>query len=482
LVGLNIKDGETPMSFQRDLAWQYLDLVNRTSISNQFARYALDLNYKMLPQEVVHAAKRCLLDALGCAIGAYQAPGRPMMEEVIQELGGPSEASLFGCGTRTSALNATLFNSFLVRFLDFNDLGGGGHNSDSIASIVATAEREKASGRDLLISIVCSYELGERVSSSCTSPRGQGRSLDMDCRGGISIPPTLGRLMGLNQEQIANAIGLCTSHANPLKILDAHKEENSMAKNLRFGWVAHDAMLACILAKKGITGPLRVVEGEGGFGETALQGKVDYERMIDFSGWRILNVRHKYIAANITTHGHIMATLAIVKENDLKPEDIAAVHIKAGLRESRHTTTFSKKYPRNAESADHSAFYGNAIAIKERSFGHDSIKPEKFTDPVVLDLIEKITVESDPNLPEFGPQGISEIITKDGRQFQKRVDVPHGIGDDPLSDKELEEKFTVMAADYYDQARIKALLDVIWHIEEFESVDKLVQLMAFAAK
>ena len=97
------------------------------------------------------------------------------------------------------------------------------------------------------------------------------------------------------------------------------------------------------------------------------------------------------LPANATTHGHVFATLAIVKEQDLKPEDIAAVHISAPIRESRHTTTPAKKYPRNAESADHSAFYANALAIKERAFGPDSIEPEKFTDPVVLDLIEKIT-------------------------------------------------------------------------------------------
>ena len=62
------------MTFQRDLAWQNLSLVYRSSVSYQFARYALALDYKRLPQEVVHQAKRCLLDALGCAIGAYEAP------------------------------------------------------------------------------------------------------------------------------------------------------------------------------------------------------------------------------------------------------------------------------------------------------------------------------------------------------------------------------------------------------------------------
>lgn len=468
------------MSFQRDLAWEYLNNVYDNSISRRFARYANTLQYDMLPDEVVHAAKRCLLDALGCAIGAYQAPGRPMMAELVEDLGGPEEATMFGCGKRTSALNATLFNSFLVRFLDFNDLGGGGHNADSISGIIAMAQKQKASGKDLLLSIVLSYEIGDRVSSSCTAPRGHGRSLDMDCRGGISMPCVMGRLMGLSDEQISYAIGLCTSHANPLKILDAHKEENFMAKNLRFGWVCHDAMLACMMAKRGITGPVRVIEGEGGFGETALQGNVDYEKMINFSGWHILNVRHKSIAANITTQGHVMATMQIVKENDLKPEDIASVRIRTGLRESKHTTTFSKKYPRNAESADHSAYYANAIAIKERSFGHDSIEPHKFTDPVVLDLIEKITVEADPDLPEFGTHGISEIITRDGRRFEKRVDAPHGTGDDPMSDQELEEKFSRMAADYYDQPKIRELIDLIWNIDQLDDLDPLLELMTFA--
>ena len=131
------------MTFARDLAWQNIDLAYRSSIAYQFARYALSLRYQLLPQDVVHEAKRCLLDALGCAIGAYDAPGRPICEGVVKELAGPEEATVFGSGLRTSALNATLVNSFLVRFLDYNDFGGGGHNSDAISSILAVSEREK---------------------------------------------------------------------------------------------------------------------------------------------------------------------------------------------------------------------------------------------------------------------------------------------------------------------------------------------------
>ncbi|UCG67377.1 MAG: MmgE/PrpD family protein [Deltaproteobacteria bacterium] len=156
------------MALTRDLAWQNLDLAYRSSVAYQFARYALGLDYESLPQDVVHQAKRCLLDALGCAIGAYEAPGCPICEALVKDLGGPQEATVFDSGLRTSAPNATLVNSFLVRFLDYNDLGGGGHNSDAISGILAISEREKAGGPDLLASLVVSYELGARVSESIT--------------------------------------------------------------------------------------------------------------------------------------------------------------------------------------------------------------------------------------------------------------------------------------------------------------------------
>ena len=89
------------------------------------------------------------------------------------------------------------------------------------------------------------------------------------------MPPALGRLMGLSEAEIAHAIGICTSHALPLGILDADQEENSMTKNLRFGFVAYHAVLACMLAKRGFTGPVRVIEGDAGFRQVVLDGDMD---------------------------------------------------------------------------------------------------------------------------------------------------------------------------------------------------------------
>jgi 2-methylcitrate dehydratase len=456
------------MSRNRDLVLENLDLSYRTSVAYQFARYALGLNYESLPQDVVHVSKRCLLDALGCAVGAFDAPGRPICEAFVKEVGGLEEATVFGSGLRTNVLNATLVNSFLVRYLDYNDIGGGCHNSDAISGILAVSEKQKTNGRNLLTSIIISYELGARVGEARPASTHELPIWSHDARGGLNMPPALGKIMGLNEEQIANAIGICSSHSLPLAILDPDKEENSMAKNIRFGWVAYDAIFSCILAKNGFTGPIRVV---------ILRGNMDLERLTDFTGWRILKTRHKYLCANATTHGHIYATLAIVKEHDLKPEDIAHVRIRAGRREVIHTTSLTRKYPRNAETADHSAFYATAMAIKERDFGPKSFEPNKFEDPVILDLIEKISVEFDPSIPEWSRQGISEITTKDGRFFQKHIKTPHGFDDDPLTDEELENKFSEMAIKFMSKDQIARLIDIIWNIEKIDDVGELTKLM-----
>jgi 2-methylcitrate dehydratase len=470
------------MSFRRDLVWQQQLHAERATVAHQIARYGLAIRYDDLPDDVVHHAKRCLLDAMGCALGAMDAPACRIIEATIAEIGGAPEATVIGSGMRTSALNAALANAALVRFLDFNDLGGGGHNSDAVASLLAVAEREHRSGGDLLTALVLSYELGARfgesvspsVAGSPVAASLENKGWTKDIRAGFNQPPALGRLLGMTEEQIANAVGICMSHTLPLGILDAHREENTMSKNIRFGWAAHDAILACLLARRGFTGPLRVIESDVGVRNVVAGGDMDLSRLTDFSGWHIRKVRFKTLAANGSTHGHTLATLGIVTEHDLRPEDIAEVRISAPVRETRHTTAPPKKYPRSAENADHSAYYANAMVIKHRRFGAESADPAHFTDPQILDLIEKITVTPDPAMAYY--EGSSHIRTTDGRVFEQHVDVPHGMGDDPLSDEELEAKFTELACRWILPAQARRVAEACWDIDRSDDVGALIRL------
>jgi 2-methylcitrate dehydratase len=466
------------MSSAQQAAWNELDRQYHDSIAHQFARYALSLRFEDLPDDVVHHAKRNLLDGLGNAVGGYAAPGRAACESVARALGGSPEATIFGSGQRIGAVNATLVNCFMMRFLEYNDLGGGNHNEEAIPSLFAVSEREGCSGSDFLTALVISYEIGSRVVTA--APGGpmayDKHGWSTDARGGLNMPPAIGRLMGLNESQIAHATAICAGRGVPLGILDADKEENSMAKNLRFGQITRDAIVACMLAKAGMTGPLRVVEGDGGYRDGILRGDLDLAALTDFSGWRIRDTRHKRLCANGSSQGYLHALIKMVADNDLKPSDIAAVKIGASAREARHTTAIAKKYPRNAETADHSAFYGAAFAIKERHFGPDSSDPRHFCDPVILDLIERIDIQRDPALPPRTRTGNAEITTMDGRRFFMQCDALV----DELSDSELEAKFRDTAQRFMTQARIDRAIDAIWRVDEAPGLHALAQVMVFA--
>ncbi len=466
------------MTSAQQSTWHDLDQQYRASVAYAFARYALALRFEDLPDDVVHHARRSLLDGLGCAIGGYVAPGRTACEAVARTLGGPAEATVFGSGFRTGVASATLVNCFMMRFLEYNDVGGGNHNEEAIPSLFAVCERDGLSGRDLITALVLSYELGARVVTA--APGGPSaydkHGWSTDARGGLSMPPAIGKLMGLTEEQIAHATAICAGRGVPLGILDADKEENSMAKNLRFGQITRDALVACMLAKEGLTGPLRVVEGDGGYRDGILRGDLDLAALTNFDGWKIRDTRYKRLCANGSTQGYLHATINLVTEHDLKPSDIASVKIGASAREARHTTAIAKKYPRNAETADHSAFYATAFAIKERHFGPDSSDPRHFSDPVILELIEKIDVRHDPELPARGRGGISEITTTDGRIFRMYCDALV----DYLSDKELEDKFRGMAQKYLTASQIEHAFEVIWTIEKATDMREVAKLMSFA--
>lgn len=466
------------MTSAQQRTWNDLDQQYRASVAHQFARYALALRFEDLPDDVVHHAKRSLLDGLGCAIGGYVAPGRAACEAVARALGGPPEATVFGSGLRTGMASATLVNCFMMRFLEFNDVGGGNHNEEAIPALFAVCERNGLTGRDLITALVLSYELGARVILAAPGgPSAYDRhGWSTDARGGLSMPPAIGKLMGLSEDQIAHATAICAGRGVPLGILDADKEENSMAKNLRFGQITRDALVACLLAKEGLTGPLRVVEGDGGYRDGILRGDLDLAALTDFDGWKIRDTRYKRLCANGSTQGYLHATINLVTEHDLKPSDIASVKIGASAREARHTTAIAKKYPRNAETADHSAFYATAFAIKERHFGPDSSDPRHFSDPTILALIEKIDVRHDPELPARGRGGISEITTTDGRTFRMYCDALV----DYLSDKELEDKFRDMAQKYMSPSQIQQAFDVIWTIDRAADMREVAKFMSFA--
>jgi len=355
-------------------------------ISPTARRFHRQCHISRLPADVIHQSKRVLLDTLGCAIGGYESEAREALEAYVRECGHPAEATLFGSGLWTSSLNAAFVNGAMVRYLDYNDtafiLQGetyrtGYHPSEVIPMILALGERQHASGKDVIAAIVAGYDLSLTFLEAVTGPGMEKKGWNGDTRAAYIMPLLAGKLLGLSESQMENAVGICGSCHAVLGILDTPAEEYTMTKNIRFPTMAYGGIMAAMLAQKGFTGPTTIIEGHDGFAEAIMRGEYDLSRVVPAKGkFSIRETCIKSIIADFSSHGHLTATLTLARKHNIKPEDIAEIRITTSKRCAEHTGDPVKKYPTNKETADHSSYYLTAVAITDREIGPAQFVPE----------------------------------------------------------------------------------------------------------
>lgn len=462
------------------------------SVARELAKYTASFTFDDLPPDVIHQTKRVVLDTLGCAIGGYDSEARQAIEEYIKESGHPGEATVFGSGLRTSCLNAALANGAMVRYLDYNDtafiLQGetyrtGYHPSEVIPPILALGERQHLSGKEVIVAIVAGYDLSLCFLEAVTGPGMEKRGWNGDTRGAYIVPLVAGKILGLTEEQMENAVGISGSCHAVLGILDTPAEEYTMTKNIRFPTMSYAGILAAMLAQKGFTGPTTIIEGHDGFARAIMQGDYDLSRVVPKRGkFAIRETCIKSIIADFSSHGHLTATLTLAREHDLKAEDVVEIRITTSKRCAEHTGDPVKKYPKNKETADHSSYYLTAIAVIDRQIGPDQFAPEKYHDPRVKKLIDKVILQGDPSLDKARPAGISEISTKQGQTYRCRVDYPRGHARNPMTDREIVEKFKSMASRYMRDKQIDQIVDVVFALDKLEDVGMLNRLMVFGSQ
>src|SRR6266545_1362560 len=254
------------------------------TISEQLSRETRELTFDTLPDVVVHESKRRLLDTLACGIAGFDSPPSRALQALFEETGGPAEATLYGSGFRTSAMNAALANGVMVRFSEAMDLSlesaNGvtfhGHPGEVIPSILAVGERQHSSGKDIITAIVLGYQLLNRLSYAMAGGRAiEHNGWKNEIRAGLIVPLVVGKLMGLTEQQLVNAVGISGCFSSGLGLLDHGSEEVTMSRDLRFPHHAYQAILAALMAQKGFEGPSRVYEGHNGFNEVISRGKID---------------------------------------------------------------------------------------------------------------------------------------------------------------------------------------------------------------
>lgn len=463
------------------------------TVSQKLAQETLEWAFEGLPSEVVHEAKRRVVDMLACVVGGHDSPPSRAIQKTIEQLGGPPEATVCGSARRTSAMNAALANGVMLRFTEAMDRSvegpdgktSHGHPGEVIPCILAVGERQRSSGRDVITAIVLGYQLMNRLSYAMGGTVAISRfGWKHEIRAGVILPLVVGKLLGLSESQLVNAVGISGSYTGELGILDHGQEVVPMARDLRIPYAAYQAILAALMAQNGFEGPARVFEGHHGFAEVMVKGNIDLDRVTrrddDFN---IMYTTTKAYPVNGKLQGQTEAILRSIAEHGITHERVARVKIVTSPRVMEHMgDPATHKYPETKETADQSAYFAAALAILDRGvhLSLEQFAPERLKDPRVRAMIEKVEVVADPTwVFDRAPTEV-EITMIDGQTYRCRVDLPKGHVLNPLSDAELEGKFRGMAGRSMSEGQIDGLLRAAWDLDRLTDIGELTKTLVFA--
>lgn len=452
------------------------------SITRNMARFVLDLKFEDIPEVAVKEAKRFLLDSIGCAMAAVNNSDMAAMYRFTEKLGGTPEATLIGNGHRTSASNASLMNSLLVRALDYNDIyweQDPSHPSDIIFGALSPAEALGKDGREALVAIMIAYELELRWCLACF-PGVREIGWHHATLTQFVSPLVAGRIYGLDEDQLVAAAGISgSSHYTVGGVVAGHLTN---MKNTADPLATQAGVLAAMMAREGYEGPVEVIEGKEGFEHVLTGIKLKPEILVDDLGTRFLitDCGYKAFPTEALTHQPMSAVLNILQNNDLVAEDLASIHIQTTARGADILSDPSKFDPQTKETADHSLPYCLAAAAADGGVYPNSFTDEKLFDPRIRALLGKIKVVANEEIDAMFPgvkRAIATIKTNDGREFVETVDHAKGSPQNPLSDEELIAKFRANCDGVIDTKQQDAIIDATWNFDQCPNVGEYMKLL-----
>ncbi len=461
------------------------------SISRQIAEFSVGLKYNDLPENVVNEVKRYLYDSIGCAYGGYHTKDVKIMHDIYKKMSGAREASVIGFGDKLPAVNVTLINSLMIRALDFNDIywkEDPSHPSDLIPAALAVGELAGSTMKEVITAIVLAYEFEQRLCEFA-KPGIRERKWHHATLTQFVSPIVAGKLLGLDVDQMVNAIGINGSHNHTIGCPTAGKL--TMMKNTVDPMAVQSGVFAALMAKKGFSGTEKVFEGKEGFMDTFfgwdakneianpvnMQGREnlgkwswDVSKLIGGLGdsFKIMECGMKAFPTEALTHTHISATLKAVTNNNISYDQIDSVTITTIARACDILFDPHKYRPESRETADHSLPYCIACALVDHKITTQSFSEKKLKDERIWEVIDKIkgeaSLEFEKMFPEKQPSKVV-IKTKDGREFSEYLEFPKGDPREKMTMEDLDNKFNSLSEKVLTKGRRKEIKDAIFNAE-----------------
>jgi 2-methylcitrate dehydratase len=397
-----------------------------------------------------------LLDSIGCMLAAQRSKTAREVVQLVAELGGNPHCTIVGQPFKSSAPNAVLANGALVRALDLNDvmfiqkeghLSVGGHCSDNIPVVMAIGEMVNASLRQVLEAFAMGYQLFGRLRDVMPF----SSAWDGTSASGLVAAAMAGRLMGLDLERQAHALAYGATRCSTPKIV--RWGDLSAMKNLANALIAEEAVRGTLMAARGLTGPLEVLDHKGGLHQV-------FDPRLDLATiWAPVSGLPNILLANVKTYPCIGTA-----QTEIKAAIDAHVKVKGRINEiSKIIVTMadvpmirnqqgeeSRQYPTTREEADHSFTFLPAIVLADGELGEKQFANARWTHADMRNLAGKVEMTLSAELAARAPGSMPchlQIIFNDGSEVVSECLYPpgHSFPDSGLNQDVVESKFRICA-------------------------------------
>lgn len=433
----------------------------------ELAAFVARARYEDLSEEARRQLKIRCLDALGCALGALT--GRPiaLLRGQLEDFGGNPLVTLIG-GGKTAPDRAALYNSALVRYLDYNDgyiaKNETCHPSDNLGAVLAASEYAHRSGRDLLTALALAYQIQCRLSDVAPV---RARGFDHTTQGAYAVAAGVAKALNLETPQIAHAIAISGTAYNALRVTRTGRLSNW--KGLAYPNTAFGATHAAFLAMRGITGPLEVFEGNKGLMD-AITGPFE----LDWTRENLEAVTRtsvKRYNAEFHSQSALEGILELRASQQINPHAIERVSIEifdvayniiGGGEEG------DKRQVRTKEEADHSLPYMVAVALLDGEVSPAQYAPERIGREDVQRLLRRVNIRPDDTLSQRFPAEMPcriQITLNDGQQLSSEKQDYEGFYTRPLSWEQAVAKFERLAAPFTTHEQRTAISEIVAHLE-----------------
>ena len=443
-------------------------------VTEQLAQHIASAKFEAMPREAVEAAKVVILDGLAVTLAGSREQAAQIVADYAREMGGNPQSSIFGHGFKTSPPMAAFVNGVAGHVLDYEVMWHPATHATSptLPGILALAEKQDATGKDIVTALVTGFEVQGRI-------RVASANLSL---GGFHPPGLVGVMgsaaagsvmLGLDTYQTRMALGIAASRAGTVSA-----NTGTMTKSTHCGNAGRMGLEAALLAARDFTANASEFEHETGYAAVLFGEGFELDAVTrDFGNpYRLVDpgVAIKKHPSQYGTHRGIDAALDLQQRYGVDPGRIAAVRIETPVM--RYV---GRPFPETGLDGKFSFQYTVAASLLDRRIGIETFTDEAVHRPEITTLLEKTTVDMRPDIPaNFEEMWIAvRVETTDGQTYISRCDQPRGIWGNPLSREERLAKVHSCTGRVLEDSGVDLLIDTVEDLENADA-DEVQRLIA----